>query len=301
MGGSTKNKRYYWLKLNNTYFNQLEQKKMRRQEHGKDMQIIYLRMMLLSIDKGGFIYYQGIYDTIEEELAEEFSEDVKLVRDTLKYLSENNMMTLNENSDCFLPQAVECTGSECDSTQRVRRYRERKALQCNSDVTDSNGNGTSCNTEIEKELEPDKEIENRERVDYQQIADLYNETCVSFPRLTKLSDSRKKAIRARLKQYSVDDFRRMFELAESSDFLKGKNSKNWSATFDWMVKDANMAKILDGNYQDKADFKPHEETREEREARLMREWEEEHKNRPKYNFPPIPEGVEPVIWGDDLE
>ena len=53
----SKNKRYYWLKLNNTYFNQLEQKKMRRQEHGKDMQIIYLRMMLLSIDKGGFIYY----------------------------------------------------------------------------------------------------------------------------------------------------------------------------------------------------------------------------------------------------
>ena len=49
----SKNKRYYWLKLNNTYFNQLEQKKMRRQEHGKDMQIIYLRMMLLSIDKGG--------------------------------------------------------------------------------------------------------------------------------------------------------------------------------------------------------------------------------------------------------
>ena len=193
-------------------------------------------------------------------------------------------------------------GSESSSAKRVREYRARqKALQCNSDVTDSNDNVTSCNTEIEKEVESDREIENRENIDYQQIADLYNETCVSFPRLTKLSDSRKKAIRARLKQYSVDDFRRMFEMAESSDFLKGKNDRNWSATFDWMVKDANMAKILDGNYQDKADFKPHEETREEREARLMREWEEEHKNRPKYNFPPIPEGVEPVIWGDDLE
>lgn len=154
--------------------------------------------------------------------------------------------------------------------------------------------------DIERDKDIDKERE-RDSIDYQQIADLYNETCVSFPRLTKLSDSRKKAIRARMKQYSVDDFRRMFEMAESSDFLKGKNGKNWPATFDWMVKDANMAKILDGNYQDKADFKPHEETREEREARLMREWEEEHKNRPKYNFPPIPEGVEPVIWGDDLE
>lgn len=281
MGDSIKkSKRYYWLKLNNTYFNQLEQKKMRRQKHGKDMQIIYLRMMLLSIDKGGFIYYQGVYDTIEEELAEEFSEDVELVRDTLKYLSENNMMTLNENSDCFLPQAVECTGSECDSAQRVRSYRERKALQCNNDVTNSNSNVTSCNTEIEKELESDKEIENRAKVDYQQIADLYNETCVSFPRLTKLSDSRKKAIRARLKQYSVDDFRRLFEMAEGSSFLKGENDRNWSATFDWMVKDANMAKILDGNYADK----------QEKEENDYSDWK-----RPEYykNFHPTPSPDDP--------
>lgn len=102
----------------------------------------------------------------------------------------------------------------------------------------------------DRDIERDKERE-RDSIDYQQIADLYNETCVSFPRLSKLSDARKKAIRARLKQYSVDDFRRMFELAEGSDFLKGKNDRNWSATFDWMVKDANMAKILDGNYSDK--------------------------------------------------
>ena len=40
-------KRYYWLKLKNTYFSQLDQKKMRKQKNGKDMQIIYLRMMLL--------------------------------------------------------------------------------------------------------------------------------------------------------------------------------------------------------------------------------------------------------------
>ena len=283
MGDSSKNKRYYWLKLNNTYFNQLEQKKMRRQEHGKDMQIIYLRMMLLSIDKGGFIYYQGVYDTIEEELAEEFSEDVELVRDTLKYLSENNMMTLNENSDCFLPQAVECTGSESYSAERMRRMREKaKASHCYTDVTAGDTCVTAGDEEIEKELdkEIDKEIENRERVDYQQIADLYNETCVSFPRLTKLSDSRKKAIRARLKQYSADDFRHMFELAESSDFLKGKNDRNWSATFDWMIKDANMAKILDGNYSSK----------KEKEENDYSDWKE-----PEYykNFYPTPSPDDP--------
>ena len=78
-------KRYFWLKLPNTYFSQLEQKKMRKQEHGRDIQVIYLRMMLLSIGSNGRIYYQNVYDTIEEELAEEFDEDVELIKETVKY------------------------------------------------------------------------------------------------------------------------------------------------------------------------------------------------------------------------
>lgn len=62
----------------------------------------------------------------------------------------------------------------------------------------------------------------------------------------------KKAIKARLKTYSIDDFKLMFQKAEESDFLKGKNARNWSANFDWMIKDANFAKILDDNYQPKS-------------------------------------------------
>ncbi len=221
---------------------------MRKQENGKDMQIIYLRMMLLSLDKGGYIYYQGVYDSIEEELAEEFSEDVSIVRETIRYLSENNMISFDEESNCFIPQAVDCTGSESYSAERVRRFREKKALQCNGDVTEGNTNVTSCNEEIEKEIELYKELE----IDYQQIADMYNDTCVSFPRLTKLSDKRKKAIKARSKTYTLEDFKKAFEMAESSDFLKGKNNKNWLATFDWMIADENMAKILDGNYSNRS-------------------------------------------------
>ena len=81
------------------------------------------------------------------------------------------------------------------------------------------------------------------------IRELYNSVCGSYPRLVKMSESRKKAIRARLRAgYTVDDFRRLFEMAEASDFLKGRNRRNWSATFDWLIADANMAKVLDGNY-----------------------------------------------------
>lgn len=92
---------------------------------------------------------------------------------------------------------------------------------------------------------------NNNKVDYQLIADMYNNTCVSFPKLTKLSEKRKKAIKARLNTYTIDDFKKLFEMAESSSFLKGQNNRNWIATFDWIIQDANAAKILDGNYADK--------------------------------------------------
>jgi len=87
---------------------------------------------------------------------------------------------------------------------------------------------------------------------YEEIAKLYNDICVSFPRLRSLSDARKKAIKARLTNgYTVDSFKELFQKAEASSFLKGKNDRNWQATFDWLIKDSNMAKVIDGNYADK--------------------------------------------------
>ena len=149
---SKENKRYYWLKLPQAYFSKIEQKKMRKQPNGKDMQIIYLRMMLACIDKSGVIYYQGVYDTIEEELAEEFDEDVELIKATISYLKDNGMITINESNDCCVPEVLEHIGSETASTQRSRECREKqKALQCNTNATTRNTNETQCNTEIEKE------------------------------------------------------------------------------------------------------------------------------------------------------
>lgn len=112
------------------------------------------------------------------------------------------------------------------------------------------GNATEEDIEEEKEIEVDIEKE-RERIDFQSIVDLYHEICKSFPSVRSVSDARKKAIRARLNTYTLDDFRIVFENAEASSFLKGKNDRNWQATFDWLLKDANMAKVLEGNYKDK--------------------------------------------------
>ena len=87
----------------------------------------------------------------------------------------------------------------------------------------------------------------------QEIIDLYNSICISFPSVRTLSDTRKRTIKARLKTFTLDDFKELFEKAESSSFLKGDNPRKWKATFDWLIKDANMAKVLDGNYDNEKD------------------------------------------------
>lgn len=112
--------------------------------------------------------------------------------------------------------------------------------------------------EGEEVTHQDKEAPDDERpappmphVPYEQIKAMYNEICKSLPRCTAMSDARKKAIKARFSSgYTLDDFKRLFEKTEASSFMKGANSRNWRATFDWLLKDANMAKVLDGNYDD---------------------------------------------------
>lgn len=88
-------------------------------------------------------------------------------------------------------------------------------------------------------------------IDYNSIKDAYNTICKSLPSVKSLSEARKKAIKARLNVYEVEDLHEAFRKAEASDFLKGKNDRNWQANFDWILKDANIAKILDGNYDNR--------------------------------------------------
>ena len=279
-------KRYYWLKLKNTYFKQLSQVKMRQQKHGKDMQIIYLKMMLYSLDNQGEICYEGVFGSLAEEIALKIDEETEIVEETLDFLKDNGMITIlsNDLESIVIPETVNCTGSEAYSTERSRRCREKK--RCNA--TDMQQGATHCNQEKEKDIEKDNNItiskdmvcqkkrcnatdtqqsatdmqqgathcnqdeKKQENPPYQQIVELYNAICVSLPHVTKLSDARKKAISARCKKYSFEDFRKIFEMAEESSFLKGSNNRNWVANFDWLIRDSNMAKVLDGNYTDRA-------------------------------------------------
>lgn len=84
----------------------------------------------------------------------------------------------------------------------------------------------------------------------EEVISLYHSICVSFPTIRAVSEARKKAVQNLLKTYSLDDFRTVFTNAENSSFLKGSDG-GWKASFDWLIKEANLLKVLEGNYADK--------------------------------------------------
>lgn len=86
-------------------------------------------------------------------------------------------------------------------------------------------------------------------VPFLKIMELYNSICISFPKIKVIDGQRRKAVAARWRTYkSIEVFERLFRLTEASDFMKGVNEKNWSADFDWIMKPTNMAKTLEGKY-----------------------------------------------------
>ena len=133
----------------------------------------------------------------------------------------------------------------------MKNRREEQRLIAESKTTCKTNCKTNVSAPDKKREEEELDIDKREETPYQAVIALYHEICVSFPQVRSLSDARRKAIKARLNTYTIEQFREMFGKAEASDFLKGRNNRNWSATFDWMMNGNNFAKIIDGNYDNK--------------------------------------------------
>jgi predicted phage replisome organizer len=125
--------------------------------------------------------------------------------------------------------------------------------------------GNAIDIDIDKEIDIDNNIiteksnnellqTKNEHINYQKIVDEYNSICVSLSKVKKITNARKKSINARLKIYTFDEIIEVFKKAESSDFLKGANNINFQAGFDWLMADKNMAKVLEGKYDNKKTF-----------------------------------------------
>ena len=145
-----KNKRYYWIQLAQDFFKSKEMKLLRKIAGGDTHTIIYLKMMLISLEDGGHIYYDGLADNLAEEIALVIDENVEDIKITLIFLESKGLLTRKNDRDYFLEQVPEMVGSETASTRRSRKHRELTALHCNTIATTCNGD-IDIDTDIEKE------------------------------------------------------------------------------------------------------------------------------------------------------
>lgn len=262
-------KKYYWLKLKEDFFNNIRMKKLRRIAGGEIFTIIYLKMQLLSLQNEGALIYEGIEETFTDEIALKIDEDPENVKLTCIFLQNCGLIEQTDGNTFVLTETVDCIGKESESAKRMRKLRENSSTkrletsQCDASVTQLCENVRECDTEKEIEKEKDIERDNNNTVCYMStsvdepktkpadIVTLFHDICKSYPKVRAMSENRRKAINARLRTHGVDAIKEVFEKAENSDFLKGRNNKNWSANFDWLMKDGNFCKVLDGNYDNK--------------------------------------------------
>ena len=169
-------------------------------------------------------------------------------RKTQGFLENPTVFTETQKTQGFLENPTVFS-----ETQKTQGFLENPTVFLETQKTQGKGKGKGKGEEEYIKKDISNEISQKDRFPYKEITDLYNQICTDLPACVKLSESRKKAIRARLSSgYTVEDFKTLFQKTKDSSFLTGGNNRNWIAGFDWLIKDGNMAKVLDGNYDDRS-------------------------------------------------
>lgn len=153
------NKRYYWLKLKEDFFEQDEIKVVESMENGKDYIIFYLKLVLKSINTGGELRFKKAIPYDDKMLSTITGTNIDVVRSAIKLFSQLGMIEVWDDGTLYMLATEAMIGSESSSARRVRRHRERKAIEQKEEpkALQCNGNETKSNTDIDTDKDKDKE------------------------------------------------------------------------------------------------------------------------------------------------
>lgn len=161
-------KHKYWLKFYKDFLKSPQMKVIRKMPNGAEYILLYMALMLESIESVGHLRFSDSVPYNNDMLASITDTNIDIVRTGMKLFEELGMIQILPDKTIFLPDVPKLTGKECDSASRVRKYRLKQKenlemLQCNANVTECNSDVTKCNDNIEKEKEID--IDSREDID----------------------------------------------------------------------------------------------------------------------------------------
>ncbi|MBT9817855.1 hypothetical protein GPK77_09055 [Butyricicoccus faecihominis] len=126
---------------------------------------------------------------------------------------------------------------------------------------DLSPNGEMINEQLKTHIREEEDKANKPEISNkpQQLADRYNAICTNLPRVVRLTDKRRRAVRLiHDKGYTPEQLDEAFRRAQASSFCAGQNDRHWKADFDWLLNENNLVKVLEGKYNNPAAAKPPE-------------------------------------------
>ncbi|MGP0255719.1 DnaD domain protein [Streptococcus pneumoniae] len=151
-----KTKVYFWLKIDKKFFDNIFIKRLKTVPGGYTMTVIYIRLMLESLESDCILYYEGYFNNLKEELALKLDVSEDDIDMTMAYFTKCGLIQIDEDKNAELPQAKAMVMSETNWASYKREQRKKGKLE---EVQPSLTFSNSCPTEIEKELELEIEVE----------------------------------------------------------------------------------------------------------------------------------------------
>ena len=147
----SQNKKYYWLKLKDDFFERDEIKIIESQKNGKDYINFYFKLLLKSLKTDGTLRFRDAIPYNIEMLSTITNCNIDTVNTAIKTFIGLGLMETWEDGTFFMLEVQNMVGSETSGAERVRKHRAKntKTLHCNTNVI-------NCNTELELELESEK-------------------------------------------------------------------------------------------------------------------------------------------------
>lgn len=151
-------KKFYWLKLKKDFFKRHDIKIIEDMENGKDYILFYLKLLCESVDHSGSLRFSDTIPYSEKMLSTITGTNIDIVRSAMKVFTSLEMIEILDDQTIYMREVEKMIGGESDSAERVRRHRalqQGRALQCNGEVTNCNGD---IEIDIDKEVEIEKEV-----------------------------------------------------------------------------------------------------------------------------------------------
>ena len=162
-------RKYYWIKLKKDFMNSDAVDFLMSQKNGAEYVVLYQMLCLMTVKTNGKLERQ-LNEVIIPYDAEKIQRDTKYfnidtVRNALQLYIHLGLIYKDDNGCLSIADYENIVGSESGSAERVRRFRNSKALHCNDDVTDmkqiSNElSNTDIDIDKEIDIDTDKEVIN---------------------------------------------------------------------------------------------------------------------------------------------